>query len=189
MFPCALRAGIALKALPRAGWVSVGVASPETVASHCYGVALLASLYASREGLDSAKCVHMALLHDLAEAKIGDHLPEAVGGLSTKEKATLEHAAFRELCEADGMLLGEEALRLFEEFDAGQTPEAQFVRECDKLDMFLQARRYEEQQGLDLSSFFDGIPPFQFQSLAELRARAEEGERLAHKENGVSLTG
>lgn len=175
MLPRALRAGITLKALPRTGWVGVGVPRPESVASHCYGVSLLAALYAPREGLDSSKCVRMALLHDLAEAEIGDHLPEAVGGMSGSEKAALEHAALRGISGADDGLLGVEGLALFEEFEGGQTPEARFVRECDKLDMLLQACRYEEETGLDLSEFFVGIPPFAFASLAELRERVETG--------------
>ncbi len=44
-------------------------------------------------------------------------------------------------------------LALFEEYEAGETPESKFVKYLDKLDMALMARIYEDSQGLDLSEF------------------------------------
>lgn len=44
---------------------------------------------------------------------------------------------------------------LWEEYEAAQTPEAQYVKDLDKLEMILQAEEYEETQDVDLQQFFD----------------------------------
>ena len=46
-----------------------------------------------------------------------------------------------------------EGLALFEEYEVGESKEARFVKQIDKLDMGLQAILYQNQQGLDLSEF------------------------------------
>ena len=58
--------------------------------------------------------------------------------------------------------VGAEVEALFHEYERGETPEAQLVKDCDKLEMLLQAVEYErEHRGetppLDLSEFFDGV--------------------------------
>ena len=42
---------------------------------------------------------------------------------------------------------------LWREYDAGDTPEARFVKECDALDMALQALRYARIRGADTAEF------------------------------------
>ena len=44
-------------------------------------------------------------------------------------------------------------LSLFDEYEAGSTPEAVFVKQLDKLDMGLQAKVYQQEQGIDLDEF------------------------------------
>ena len=44
-------------------------------------------------------------------------------------------------------------LALFEEYEAGESREARFVKQIDKLDMGLQAMLYQNEQGLDLGEF------------------------------------
>jgi len=45
----------------------------DTIASHSFRVALIAWLLAKAENADPYKVVMMALLHDIAEARTGDH--------------------------------------------------------------------------------------------------------------------
>lgn len=131
-----------LKELTRAGWVRVGVAGPESVADHSFGVALLAALLCP-PGLDREKVLLMAILHDLAEVEVGDITPH--DGVSHEEKHAREAAAIRAL------LAGwPELLTLWEECDAKSTPEARFVKRLDRLDLGLTARRYAE-RGFDVS--------------------------------------
>ena len=53
------------KGLQRTGWIANGISSPETVASHQFGAAFLALMFAKECGLDEARCIKMALCHDI----------------------------------------------------------------------------------------------------------------------------
>lgn len=129
-----LREALALKVLDRAGWKRVGVAAPESVADHSYGVALAALVLAPPE-LDRARLLAMALLHDLAEVRIGDITPH--DGVPREEKKRREAAAAAALFADHPGLLA-----LWEEAEAGQSAEARFLKELDRLDMALQAEAY-----------------------------------------------
>jgi putative hydrolase of HD superfamily len=135
---------VRLKELDRAGWKRVGVAHPESVAAHSWGVALLALLRCP-PGLDRGKLLAMAVLHDLAEVRVGDLTP--FDGVSPDEKHRRERDAMDEL------LAHRPDLRvLWDEAEAGISPEARLLKELDRADMGLQAERYME-QGFDVSEF------------------------------------
>lgn len=75
-----------LKSLRRTGWIREGISQPETVAAHMYRVAILTmfapvGIFGSKshatsdihqDGLDKARCILLALCHDMAEAVAGD---------------------------------------------------------------------------------------------------------------------
>lgn len=48
-------------------------------------------------------------------------------------------------------------MALWEEYAQGTSPEAQFVRHVDRLEMVLQASVYEHQGVADLSEFFTSV--------------------------------
>jgi putative hydrolase of HD superfamily len=48
--------------------------------------------------------------------------------------------------------------QLFDEYTAHQSPEANYVKSLDLLDMYLQAYEYELINQLDLSEFFSKVP-------------------------------
>ena len=54
-----------------------------------------------------------------------------------------------------GAAAGEEFQRIWLEYEHCSTPEAQLVKDFDKLEMILQALEYERDQKVDLSEFFD----------------------------------
>jgi putative hydrolase of HD superfamily len=144
-----------LKAMPRAGWALRGIAEPESVAEHSHRVGLLALVLAPRAGppLDAARCVAIALVHDLAEALVGDITP--FDGVDADEKRRREEEAMRHLAAlaGDDGLLG-----LWREYAAAETPEARFVKELDKLETVLQAAEYGSAGGVphaELEEFWD----------------------------------
>lgn len=143
-----------LKSLYRQGWLRAGIPREhcETVAEHSLGVALLAFFLADAHfpQLDKGKLVRMGLLHDFGEIYAGDIVP---GKMSLAEK----HARERESVErVFGKLpRGREYLDVWEEFEAGRTAEARFLREIDRLEMALQASVYEHEFPVDLSAFFE----------------------------------
>ena len=129
-----LQEAMALKALPRAGWKRVGVPSPESVAAHSWGVALTAAIRCPAH-LDREKVLLMALIHDLAEVRIGDITPH--DGIVRQEKKRRETEAARALFGEHPALLA-----LWLEADEQTSEEARFVKQCDLTDMGLQAQVY-----------------------------------------------
>lgn len=134
-----LRLAGRLKTTPRAGWGLRGVETPESVADHSWRVALLALVLAPRADtpLDAARCVALAVAHDLAESLVGDITP--YDGVGAEEKRRREEEAMRRL---DALAGGAGLLALWAEYDAAATPEARFVKELDKLETALQADEY-----------------------------------------------
>ncbi|MES2640123.1 MAG: HD domain-containing protein [Myxococcota bacterium] len=138
------REAMALKAVDRAGWKRVGVAFPESVAAHSWGVALLALLRCPPE-LDRDKLLAMAILHDLAEVRVGDLTPH--DGVSKEEKHQRERDAM------DVLLAHRPDLRaIWDEAEAGVSPEARLLKELDRADMGMQALVYGD-AGIDVSEF------------------------------------
>lgn len=138
------REALGLKDVDRAGWKRVGVTHPESVAAHAWGVALLALLRCP-PGLDRHKLLAMAVLHDLAEVRVGDLTP--YDGVPKEEKHRREREAMAELLAARPDLMA-----VWEEAEAGESAEARFLKDLDRADMGLQAERYAA-GGVDVSEF------------------------------------
>ena len=138
-----------LKQTARAGWTLRGIAEPESVAEHSFRVALLALVLGRDAGVDRERCMAMALVHDLAESIVGDITP--YDGVAPEEKERREREAIARLSD----LAGDPQIRaLWEEYDAGATPEARFVKELDKLETVVQAAEYEAGHPTDLGEFW-----------------------------------
>ncbi len=147
-----------LKDRLRTGWVLREVRDPESVADHSWGTAFLCLLYAGTAGVDLERSLSIALVHDIAEAETGDiatrvHAEEQA--VSREMKQTAEQAAIEKLaagigCEsaaaAGGSIGGARIKELWEEYEAGVTPEARFVRDMNLIDMCLQALKYEKEK-------------------------------------------
>jgi putative hydrolases of HD superfamily len=145
---------LALKALPRAGWVRVGVSAPESVAGHTWGVAwlVLALRPAAPADLDLARALTYAVLHDLPEVRTGDLTPH--DGVAPADKRAAEQVAMAGLCA--GLPGGEALAAAWEAYEAQADPEARWVRQLDRLDMALQAVAYAEGgEGAEHERFLD----------------------------------
>ncbi len=167
----------ALKTTPRTGWVKHGVDKPESIADHMYRMALMAMVAAkSMPELDQDRCVKLALIHDLAEAIVGDITPH--DPVTKEEKRKLESNAMRKMRDVLGDALGgEEIEHLWHEYEDGATPESKLLKDLDKLEMIMQAGEYERAQGKDLSQFFESTAG-KFQTPA---GRAWEAEIVARR--------
>ena len=143
-----------LKTLYRQGWLRAGIFKEqcETVAEHTLGVTLLALFLADEcaPEMDKTKLMWMGLLHDFGEIYAGDIVP---GKMSLEGKHELERQSVeRVFSKLPG---GKDYLEIWEEFEAGQTREACFMKEVDRLEMGLQASVYEHENMADLSVFFE----------------------------------
>lgn len=142
-----------LKNLYRQGWLRRGIPTErcETVAEHVFSMAVLGwwLVDASFPELNRDAVLRMTLVHELGEIYAGDLTP--ADGVPAEEKHRREREG---LWQVVGKLpRGAELLALWEEFEAGQTAEAKFVRQLDRLEMGFQAAVYKAQGFGDLSEF------------------------------------
>lgn len=158
-----------LKTTPRTGWIRQEAGPQiESVADHSWRIALMslvASTSSSNAGggggdVDSNKCLKMALVHDLAEAQVGDITPHC--GVSDGDKHQQELSAMTQMTNhlqstSSFGVAGQEILDLWKEYEEGTSLEAKLVKDMDKLEMTLQALEYEQdgKNKKSLDGFFD----------------------------------
>ena len=130
----------ALSSLARTGWMLRGVphAVAESVSEHLFASALIAyeiALLARKRGIpvEPERAMAIALVHDLAEAVIGDISKRA--GLG-EEKERIEREAFESLEVEEGLK------DLHREYAKGSSTEAIIARVADNLATYLVATRY-----------------------------------------------
>jgi putative hydrolase of HD superfamily len=161
-----------LKRVRRKGWVDRGVPDAESVADHSYRLALLAWAVARERGLDADRALKVALLHDLAEADVGDETPfdDALAAADfdparfdraaprddarSRAKHARERAALDALAGLLPAALADELRDLVGEYDAQSSAEARLVKQLDRVETLLQAEEYAaEQPDLRIGSF------------------------------------
>ncbi len=139
-----------LKNITRTGWKNWNVEKErlESVAEHIYGVQMLAlAIYSEYKcDIDISKVILMLSIHELGEIKIGDLTQFQI---SKEEKAKLEYEAVKDV--ASSLLIKDELIDLFLEFESRNTKESLFAHYCDKLECDLQAKLYGEEGLVDLS--------------------------------------
>ena len=131
-----------LKKLPRSGWkIKVGLNNSESVAEHSYMMSVMAMVLSDLKSLNSEKVIKMSILHDWAESKIGDFMPDEIG---YDKKSELENYAMVEILESLPQTIQSDYQNIWDEFLVRDTPESRLVHELDKLEMALQAKIYEK---------------------------------------------
>lgn len=110
----------------------------ENDAEHSWHLALMAIVLAehSNEKIDLLKVLKMVLIHDIVEIDAGDTFIYDMqkNHSNTDEERQAANRIF-------GLLpveQGEELIAVWEEFEAGKTPEAKFARAMDRLEPLLQ---------------------------------------------------
>jgi putative hydrolases of HD superfamily len=146
-----------LDRVPRSGYVLRGVAEPESVTEHSWHVLSLVWMLGARiEGIDRMRAMEIALVHDLAEMRIGDLPRVASRYFPEGAKKAAEAAAMAEILAP----LPANALALYEEYQQGATPEARLVKACDKLQLMIKVAVYERWGTGALSEFWDNPENF-----------------------------
>jgi putative hydrolase of HD superfamily len=168
-----------LKDEKRTGWELRNIEGPESVADHSWGVAFLSLNYVPEE-LDTEKVLKLAIIHDVAEAEVGDVAKRAVDAeteVSEEEKHRLEEKAAQKYSGELGAFIEEN----WKEYDERKTREAKFVKDMDLIDMCLQALKYEKQGRYDPEENenfqkYDNLD--EFFATAEPRLNTDTGEKL-----------
>ncbi|KAH7328974.1 hypothetical protein B0I35DRAFT_418926 [Stachybotrys elegans] len=169
-----------LKTTKRAGWKRFGI-DAESVADHSFRMATMA-LFCGAEGIDVNKCMKLCLVHDFAEAVVGDFTPYS--GVPREEKYRRESLTIDYMASK----WNGEIKTLWDEFEAGETPEAQLAQDLDKVELMTQALDYEDRDPgqPDLTEFFGVVRKIKTplgRSLAE-RIIEERREVLRKKGRG-----
>ncbi|MFQ3616813.1 MAG: HD domain-containing protein [Cyanobacteriota bacterium] len=109
----------------------------ENSAEHSWHLALMAIALAeyAPAPINLSRVVQMLLLHDLVEIDAGDTF--AFDIQANQDKAKREHAAADRLFGLLPLDLGQSLRACWEEFEAGETVDAQFAHALDRLQPFL----------------------------------------------------
>ena len=134
-----------LKNIPRTGWkTKLHISNPESVADHSYMMTVMAMIMSDIKNLNTEKIIKMSLLHDWAESKIGDLMPDEI---TSDKKAMLEENAMSEILSILPDSVKDDYSTIWNDYQGKISSESRFVHQIDKLEMALQAKIYEK--GID----------------------------------------
>lgn len=149
-----------LKLTKREGWRRFGIMNGESISDHMYRMSLI-TMFAPQSlssKLNIPHCTKMALVHDMAEALVGDITP--VDGVAKSEKnrresTTMDYFTKSLLGRVNGGTTGQELQDIWQEYEDNETLEAKFVHDVDKIELVLQMVEYERahETKLDLGEF------------------------------------
>ncbi len=152
-----------LKNLDRTGWTLRGQATgAESVAAHTYGVCVVAMMLADEiaaQGIavNVERVLRLALVHDWAEARMGDMPRTGSCYFEAHVRRTAERAAFDDIVEgldaAHGKLYGE----LHEDYETRASLEARLVKAADVIDLLVQALTFEHAGARGLDEFWENV--------------------------------
>lgn len=161
-----------LKNLDRTGWTLRGLPNgTESVAAHSFGVSVTAMLLADKfnaqgVSVDVEKVLRIALLHDWAEARVGDMPRTATLYFGSEARKRAETAAFADVVsEVDKGLYA----NLYEEYEHRSSLEARLVKAADVLDLLVQVLALERAGARGLDEFWEVAekPDFNLEGAAE----------------------
>lgn len=136
-----VNAALDLKDVYRSGWIKAGVEEGETVAEHSYSASVIAMALSDMEGLDTERVVKMSLLHDIAEGIVGDITPDQ---MPRSEKKKHTQKAMDDILERLPKKLQSQYRNIWSEYLEAKTPESILVHDADKIDMFMESKRYKD---------------------------------------------
>ena len=132
-----------LKTLPRTGWkVKLNLKDSESVAEHSYMMSVMAMVMSDMKNLNTEKIIKMSILHDWAESKIGDFMPDEI---TDEKKSELEEYAMAELLDDLPSKIKNDYYNIWNDYKENLSEESRFVHELDKLEMALQGKIYEKE--------------------------------------------
>lgn len=149
-----------LKTTKREGWRRFGIVHGESISDHMYRMSILTMLAPAElsSRINVPHCTKMALIHDMAEALVGDITP--VDGVPKVEKNrreadTMEYICKELLGKVGGGLTGQDIRAIWQEYEDSETLESKYVHDIDKVELLLQMVEYERAHDgkIDLGEF------------------------------------
>jgi len=163
-----------LKRLERTGWTLRGLPNgTESIAAHSFGVCVTAMMLADEiraRGLevDSERVLRMALLHDWAEARLGDLPKTATGYFGDDARRNAESLAFADIVSGIGAV-GTEYNDIYLDYERRNSLESRLVKAADVIDLLVQAHALERSGVKGLDEFWQvaHAANFQLPTIAE----------------------
>ena len=129
----------------------------ESVAEHSWHVLFLVWTLADRiPEVDRGRALDLAIVHDLAELRLGDLARTASRYFPDGAKRHAETAAMAEILKP----LPAKTLKLLDEYHEAQTAEARLVKACDKLQLMIKVAVYESWGATGMTRFWDNPENF-----------------------------
>jgi len=126
-----------LARVPRSGFSYLG-SGDQSVAEHALRMTQTAYVLAQLDGnVDTERLLAMCLFHDLPETRTSDH-----NNVTKRYNIPDESSAIAD--QTHNLPFGEHVAGLIEEFEAGETREAQLARDADQLEMILELKRLQD---------------------------------------------
>lgn len=124
--------------IPRSGFAFLG-SGKQSVAEHSFRVATIAYALAhlSSQPVDYYKLMMICLMHDLPEARIGD-----LNYVQKKYVTSDLNKALQDIHK--GSFLGPEIVQWVEEYEKGESREAQIAHDADQIELLLVLKREQE---------------------------------------------
>jgi putative hydrolases of HD superfamily len=151
-----------LKTQKRTGWLNMGIENPESISDHMYRMSIMTlaldpKAWASSERVpDFGKCSKIALVHDIAEALVGDIVPHDAE-IDKVEKSKREYKAILYLCQIIGSYSAESAHEIKEcwiDYECQRTLESTVVKDIDKFELLVQTFEYERMHNRRMDEFY-----------------------------------
>ncbi len=121
----------------------------DNIASHSYRVALIGWMLAKMEGVDPYKVMVMGLLHDLAEARSGDH-----NWVHKKYVKIFEEEILND--QLQSLPHGEELYSLAKEYGERESRESRIAKDADLIDQILLLKEYIHQGNKEAAKWLPG---------------------------------
>jgi putative hydrolase of HD superfamily len=143
------------KNITRTGWKMNGIPNPESVAEHSFQLCVMAMVFADQLGVDREKLIKMAVIHDLGEIFTGD-VVWSRGNIIDIQKRQKKEIIESQGIESIFQKLGnsKEYKAIFQEMMERKSSESDIFWQLDKLEMAIQALKYEQETGKNLEEFF-----------------------------------
>jgi putative hydrolases of HD superfamily len=151
-----------LKGLERTGWMLRGIQpGAESVADHSYGVVVAAMLLADEliargVAIEVERVLRIAVLHDWAEARVGDMPRTATEYFGAETRKRAERAAFNDMVNGLGTNgIAEKYGALHEDYEERASLEARLVKAADVIDLLVQTLAFERAGVRGLDEFWE----------------------------------
>ncbi|KAF4626710.1 hypothetical protein G7Y89_g11447 [Cudoniella acicularis] len=131
-----------LKTTKREGWRRRRIPHGESISDHMYRMSLI-TMFAPQSLSSKINIPHytkMSLVHDIAEALVGDITPMdrvIKHEKSRREETTIDYFTSSLLGKVNSGITGEEIYDIWREYEDGETLESKFVQDVNKIELVL----------------------------------------------------